>query len=359
MKRILVLWFVWLIAWPCLQAAEKETVLAMCRPSVKQLRNIVELYERDLLPVKRLTLLGVYHENEETDYGPSREYIKENKLHWIELVPIRGRVAPADLFHENAWTEQFRAVFTRSDGIIFTGGEDLPPFLYGEENRLLTSAVTPNRSLYEVSFLFHLLGGPRNPAFTPFLAGRPQYPILAICLGCQTLNVACGGTLVQDIPSEVYGLHTAEQVLKQERDRIHSAVYQGMLHPNDDQLPPAFHRIRLLPDTVFTREMGFSPTAAPLVLTAHHQAVKELGRDLRPAAVSLDNKIVEALVHTRYANVLAVQFHPEPYTLFMKGFLCKSTPGGPLDLNLLALLEKNPPTLEFHRKIWAWLAARL
>ena len=368
MRKLKVLYLVIgiLLVIPRLDAAaaarrEIDTkVIAMCQPSVGQIRNIVELFEKDLIPLKRIVLLGVYHENEETDYLPSRQYIKDNQLEWVTLRPIRGSVPVSELFQANAWTEQFREIFDQSDGIIFTGGEDIPPAIYGQEQNLMTDAVTPIRSGYEISFLFHLLGGSRNPGWRPLLADKPGYPVLAICLGAQSLNVACGGTLIQDIPSQVYGLKSAEQVLKQDRDNIHSSLYLRKLYPGDASLAPAFHRIRLQADGLCIPRWGFKHSDTPVVLTSHHQAIDRLGSDLKAAAFSMDGRIIEAVEHSRFANVLGVQFHPEPYQLYQKGlWLFQREPGTAKSFNPREFLDAHPPSMGFHRRLWNWFAAGL
>jgi putative glutamine amidotransferase len=210
--------------------------------------------------------------------------------------------------------------------------------------------------LYEISFLFHLLGGGQNPAFTPFLAGRRDFPLLAICLGAQSLNVACGGSLIQDIPTEVYGQRTVEEVLASAPDQIHSNVYLEKLFPNDPELMTPFHRIRLGEDSVFVRKMGFASGDRPLVATAHHQAIGKLGANLRITATSQDEKIVEAVEHALFANVLGIQFHPERHTLYRKGFFQREKTGAPLTFNPLAFLQTHPPTLAFHQAIWKWFS---
>ncbi len=188
------------------KSADDEIVIVMCGPLADQIENIEVMYEKDIITLDRIKLIAVYHEGEDTDYAPARRYVEENNLSWVTFQTIEGEVDQDDLFKKNDWTKQFREIFDNSDGITFTGGADFPPGIYGQENILLTDAATPVRSYYEVSFLFHLLGGSRNPGFKAFLESRPTYSVLGICLGFQTMNVACGGTLVQDIPSQKYKL---------------------------------------------------------------------------------------------------------------------------------------------------------
>lgn len=337
----------------------EERVIAMCRPAVGQIKNIEQLYEKDIITLPRIKLICVYHEDELTDYKPSHKYVEENELTWIEFKKIEGKVEPENLFKENKWTLQFKQIFDNTDGIIFTGGADIPPAIYGEENNLLTRASTPVRNFYELSFLFHLVGGSRNPDFVPFLEARHEYPIMTFCLGVQTLNVAAGGTLIQDIPSEVYGKKTMEQVLSMGEDRIHSSMYVRYLYPLEKNIAPAFHKIKIKKKSIFVKRMNMKSSDTPFILTSHHQAIKKLGKDLMIGATSMDGKIIEAVEHKKYKNVLGVQFHPEPYSLYLKGKYYKKKPGDKPNFNLRSFLNNNPPSMKFHRNLWQWFSETL
>ena len=337
----------------------EEVVIAMCRPSVSQIKNIEQLFERDLIELKRIKLLGIYHQDEKTNYMPSFKYVKTNSLSWVSFIKIKGEVQADKLFQENQWTKQFRSIFLQSHGIIFTGGMDIPPAVYGEETNLLTRATTPVRSLYELSFLFHLVGGSRNTFFQPFLHNNKLYPVFTICLGAQTLNVAAGGTLIQDIPTEVYGLTTFEQVLQQPQSRIHSKTYIQALSNFSKDIAPAFHAIKLNKNNLMVRKMGFKTIDRPHILTSHHQAVKKVGKDLLITATSEDGKIVEMVEHRIYQNVIGVQFHPEAHSLYKKGKWYRKKPGQPLNHNLRDYLIINKPSMKFHRKLWQWFSSVL
>jgi putative glutamine amidotransferase len=105
--------------------------------------------------------------------------------------------------------------------------------------------------------------------------------------------------------------------------------------------------------------MEMKETDNPFILSSHHQALKELGKDLFITATSMDGKIIEAVDHKKYKNVLGIQFHPEPYSLYQKGRYFKKAPGEPLDFNLRYFLEDNPPSMAFHKKIWQWFSQAL
>jgi putative glutamine amidotransferase len=372
MKKIKLLVLVLLFLHFSLSAAEIGNdfppgvpVIVMTHPTLFQVKNIVEMHEKNILPLKSLVLLGIYHEDElksedeAQNYQDAFAYVRQNHIAWVQFRKLTGRVEGAALFRENLWTPQFREIFAMASGILFTGGMDIPPALYQQGISLLSEPTTPARSFYEISFLFHLLGGRQNPAFTPFLAGQRDFPVLAICLGMQSLNVATGGSLIQDIPSEVYGQKTVEEVLAAGPDQVHSNVYLEKLYPNDDELIYPFHRIRLDKDSIFVRKLGFSGNDQPLVVTAHHQAINKLGANLRVTATSLDGKIAEAVEHALFVNVLGIQFHPERHTLYRNDFFQHEKTGAPLTFNPLAFLKAHPPAYAFHLAIWKWFSEQV
>lgn len=365
------LWLSLILNFQPSMAGKNEAAIVMCGPSIKQIENINQLYERDLLHLKNIKLICVYHQNELifhrpsfeeeiiTNYQPAIDYVRKKDLDWVSFEVIQGVVEIKNLFKHNIWTPQFKRIYDQSQGIIFTGGYDLPPSIYGEENNLLTSATTPIRSLYECSFLFHLLGGSQNSDFTAWLESRKNYVVLGICLGAQTLNVSTGGTLFQDIPSQIYHLNTIEQVLKLSPDKIHSSVYIKKLHPFEKGLAPAFHQIKFKDHSLWTQKMGMHKSDRPFVLSSHHQSIKNLGKDLVVTATSLDGKVIEAIAHSRYKNVLGVQFHPEYFSLYQKGSRFKTSPRQKPNLNLRSFLFNHPPSMKFHQNLWKWFSEAL
>ncbi len=93
--------------------------------------------------------------------------------------------------------DDYRKIFEHSEGTVFFGGPDLPPEVYNEKTSLHTSIYDPYRHYFELSFLFHLLGGYQAEKFEPLLKEDPDYLIYGFCLGMQTMNVATGGTMMQ------------------------------------------------------------------------------------------------------------------------------------------------------------------
>ncbi|MDX2034874.1 MAG: gamma-glutamyl-gamma-aminobutyrate hydrolase family protein [Blastocatellia bacterium] len=165
-------------------------------------------------------------------------------------------------------------VIERLDGVVFSGSNsDLDPVSFGEEPHPRLGAVIPERDAMDLLLLD--------------LAEQHATPVLAICYGMQSLNVARGGSLFQDIESLV------ENPVKHEQGR-----------PADR---PS-HTIEIEPDSILGQ---VADRMRMRVNSSHHQAVKRVGRNLRVTARAADG-IVEAIEDTRPDRfVLGVQWHPE------------------------------------------------
>lgn len=338
-------------------AQTKTITIAITRPSVTNIKAFEQLYEKDIITLRNINLLCIYNENEESDYSASYDYVKENNLSWISFEIIKERETVENLFKENIWTKQFKSIFEKTNGIIFNGGSDFPPLIYNEEQSLLTQVETPTRSYYEVSLLFHLLGSERNKNFIPFMQERQNYLILTICLGCQTLNIACGGTLIQDIPTEIYKFKTIQDVLNQPKDNIHSKTYISNLYPNEEDFTPTFHKIKFNGD--FFKTVIKSETDYPYVISSHHQALENIPDDLEITATSMDGQIIEAVKHKKYPNVIGVQFHPEWLDLYKKGKAFNIDKDSIKNFNLRYFFEDNNHSMNFHKNIWKWFSNKL
>ena len=157
----------------------------------------------------------------------------------------------------------------RLDGLVLIGGWDIPPAAYGEEIHPTTEEMPPIRWQWEHRLIHTWL--------------KSQKPMLGICLGAQMTNVVKGGTLIQDIPSE---------------------VGQEVIHRNE---PAAQHPIRLQPETRLHQILGVGEL---VVNSSHHQAVERIGDGLIVAARSADG-VVEALETPGDRWLLLLQWHPE------------------------------------------------
>ncbi len=287
----------------------KERTLLLMHPTVSTVSGICWLIDNGIFPVKNVKLRGVCHSREASDYSASEEYIREHGLP-VTIERISDSISPANLYGPNPCSTDFERLFGESIGVIFFGGPDIPPAIYGEKTSSLTVITDPWRHYFEASFLFHLLGGYQDPDYTPLLGKRPGYLVLGFCLGMQTLNIATGGSLVQDIPLEVYHIDNVEDILDLPSENLHRNYY-GNLEDAEDLMWANIHPVIFSSDSRIIREGIIGPGERPGVVSSHHQAAEKVGKDLRVAARSADGKVIEALEHTKYPNVFAFQFHPE------------------------------------------------
>ena len=228
------------------------------------------------------------------------------------------------------------------------------PAAYGEKMLLLTGVTDPYRHYLELSFVFHLLGGSQNDGAKALLDGRPNFPVLGICLGHQTLNVGTGGTLVQDIWFETYGKSYVEDITALGQPNWHTNPWRK-LDPLDKQIfPYMLHPIKLVGGGKLAAGLGFKASDEPYIMSAHHQAAARIGKGFKVAATSLDGKIVESIEHLKYPNVLGVQFHPEFTMLWDAKAQYKFTPKDKDLFTVNGFLKSHAPSFEFHKKLWAW-----
>ena len=159
------------------------------------------------------------------------------------------------------------------DGLLLTGsGPDLPPKLYGERQRYPFQVVSGRRSSFELGMAK--------------LALAHRLPTLAICGGMQTVNVALGGDLFQDIPAQ---------------------LDSPLAHR---QRPPATelsHTVCITPKSLLHRIVKRGEIR---VNSSHHQSVKRVAPGLTVTAVAPDG-VIEAIESPRQPFFLAVQWHPE------------------------------------------------
>ena len=162
------------------------------------------------------------------------------------------------------------------DGLLLTGGDDVDPAIYGEPPHPTYDVSEPGRDAFEIDLVRRALDA--------------DLPVLAICRGLQVLNVALGGTLIQDIPSE-----------------------PAPLLQHDAEGPPTTlaHTVRVTPGSCLASLIGADDRRA--VNSRHHQSVRALGQGLVATATSPDGVIEGAEVpHARFC--VGVQWHPENFT---------------------------------------------
>jgi putative glutamine amidotransferase len=332
-------------------------VLAVFNPEVYNIRALEALRANGILDIPGLTVVGVYHDRQTGDFEAAAKYVADRGLDWLKFHAVSAEISEPVLYKTNACTPEFEALVERADGVILFGGPDIPPSVYNKKTNLLTSITDPYRHYFELSAVFHLLGGSQDPGRTPLLARRPGFPVLGICLGFQTLNVGTGGSLIQDIWAELYGAAYVEDAIALGPEQWHNNPYR-ILFPLDRLMGYNFHSLQLGDKSVFCSAMGFKSSDHPRILSSHHQAAAVLGKDLVATATSRDGRIVEALEHKTFPNVLGVQFHPEHPLLWDTEPRFRQKPGEPLT-SYNAILTGTPPSLEFNKAIWAWFAGRL
>jgi putative glutamine amidotransferase len=323
-------------------ANQNKNHLLIMHPTRSNLERYSFLIESGLLKPGKNKIVGIYFKEENYDYSNVIEDFPGIGFHEIEGIN-KNKV-----FSENELSAEFKKIFNNSKGVIFNGGPDIPPDLYKEEMSTLTSVTDPNRHFGEISLLFHLIGNSENPDFIPFLKSRPRYMVFGICLGMQSMNVANGGNMVQDIPSEIYNITTIEEILSSPAENQHRNYYSNY------SLFPEIRSYFLHPiDIVNGRWMHKkvkTKNKQPYVFSSHHQAIDELAQDYRITASSVDGKIIEGIEHLKYPNVIGIQFHPEVDYLYKNEKAYKFKPEDE-NFSLLQKLKENN-SYEFHVNIW-------
>lgn len=322
--------------------------LFLLHPTADNIENMLTMIRLKVIDIPDLEMVGVYHEKEAYNYQESEKYLKDNHVAHYTLMKISGELNVQNIYRENDCTPAFKKIVQEADAILFFGGPDIQPALYGEKQHLLTDVTDPNRHLMESSFLFHLMGGSRNPGFKPLLLQKPDLIVRGFCLGMQTMNVAAGGTLIQDIPQEVYHVSTAEGMLAIDaKNRHHN--YHSQLNPGCDISWGLLHPIRPVPQKYLYELCQGTGQQQPWVWSSHHQAIGRLGANLEVIATSMDGKIIEAVRHKIFKGVIGVQFHPEQAMLYLPGSRFLNTPADNYSPNEQLLKEKS---MDFHLKYW-------
>ena len=167
-------------------------------------------------------------------------------------------------------------------GLMLTGGDDVAPTKYGENAHETVVEAEPGRDEFEIALIKE--------------ARARDLPIFAICRGIQVLNVAYGGTLVQDIPSQIRG-----------------ALPHSLKVPPNQSYTLA-HEVWLDKDTLLSQLMceRLSDADACEVNSRHHQAVKEVAPGFKVSATAPDG-VIEAIEDPAARFCLGVQWHPENF----------------------------------------------
>ena len=169
--------------------------------------------------------------------------------------------------------EEISRILRIVDGVILTGGQDVDPARYGE------SPVPELGKVYHARDAFDIM--------LVTMAVEADLPVLGICRGSQVMNVAFGGSLYQDIPSQLPDTYLKHRV--NSKNEIH-------------------HDVKISDGTLLHKMLGASAS----VNSSHHQSVKDVAPGFIVSAVSEDG-VVEAIEKKDAPFVVGVQFHPEGF----------------------------------------------
>lgn len=198
--------------------------------------------------------------------GTSVHYLQEPYLAFVEA----GEGVPV-MLPALERTESVQEMSARLDGVIIAGGVDVDPAFYGETNTY-SRGCNPVRDRFEIQLVREFV--------------RRRRPVMGICRGLQVMNIALGGSLVQDIAVE---------------------VSPSLKHHRWEDGRESFHQVAVSRDTVLWEILQSDELE---VNSSHHQAVKVPGEGLVVAAHAPDG-VLEAVVSAENPNFLGVQWHPE------------------------------------------------
>lgn len=177
--------------------------------------------------------------------------------------------APIVLPHDESSIQEILRVV---DGLLLTGGEDVSPVYFGETLHPSVKRVDPARDRFEIALIRQAI--------------ERDTPLLAICRGIQVLNVAAGGSLIQDIGAQVVG---------------------PVSHHYIESFEEPSHTVQVAADSKLAQVLGATRLQ---VNSGHHQAVKAVAPGLRAVAWAEDG-LIEAVESPHHRWIIGVQWHPE------------------------------------------------
>ena len=196
---------------------------------------------------------------------------KEDYLAALERAGARIRELNPD-------TDRLPAALEGCDGVVLTGGPDVDPAEYGEHERHPTVELAPERDAYEIQLARQALAR--------------DLPLFAICRGAQVLNVAAGGTLVQDIPTQ----HPTD-----------------LAHSQPERRDAFAHDVTVVPGTCLSVLLADRLDHGRLAVNSrHHQSVKNPAPGFVVSAAAPDG-VVEAIEKPAASFCVGVQWHPENF----------------------------------------------
>ena len=170
----------------------------------------------------------------------------------------------------------YEEVLDTVDGVLLTGGQDIDPVYFGEEVLPECGVICPCRDDLDL--------------YIATRAIEKDMPVFGICRGVQVINTVAGGTLYQDIPSQ-----------------ISNEINHRPGLPNDDDTA---HEINFVSGTVMAEYLDRATFG---VNSFHHQSVKAAAPGFEVAAIAPDG-VVEAICHKEKRFVWGVQWHPERFS---------------------------------------------
>lgn len=223
----------------------------------------------------------IHHPGRETQslggvYTKTLHYLEQSVTHWVMSKNVLVFMIPAIESEGLVQRSEMRLYHYAEalDGLVLQGGADVAPPTYGEEPRDPAWAGDRLRDRYEIELFEAFVG-----------KGKP---VLGICRGCQLINVAFGGTLYQDIGTQIPEALNHRDVTKYELN---------------------FHPLEFVAGTGLAKL--YPDRTRATINTIHHQAVNKLGRGMIVEAVAVPDGIVEAIRWRGPSYVLGVQWHPE------------------------------------------------
>jgi len=207
--------------------------------------------------------------------GKTLQYLEQSMAHWVMslgalvvMIPTVERESLIRRAHID-----IRDYVAALDGLILQGGADIDPRSYGETASNTVGPIDATRDRFELDLL---------RAFVA--AGKP---VFGVCRGMQLINVACGGSLHQDLCADGATSNW----------HAHTDAYDQHVHP-----------LAIAPGSWLSRCYGGATVG--MVNSIHHQGVERLGADLTVEA-SADDGVVEAIRGSGDGFLLGVQWHPE------------------------------------------------
>lgn len=200
-------------------------------------------------------------------YIDNRQFVTQPYIHAIEAsggVPILLPCTAKDTF--------FSRYASICDGFLFCGGNDITPWLFGEEPLTDRGSTDTGTDLFHLSFMKYVLSA--------------KLPVLAICRGMQILNIAMGGTIYQDMELRTNSSLNHMQISESRYDVSHKVIFSSnsMLY-------------NICGESIYTNSF-------------HHQCLKSVSENLRITGITSDG-VIESVESVAHPFAVGTQWHPE------------------------------------------------